>query len=1068
MTLRRAAFLVVLLTFFAACADEATTPTPTEEPVASPTISATQPMESEPAAEATEETASSESGQALPAEQPLYVALVWHQHQPVYFKDPATGLYERPWVRVHAAKDYVDMATTVAQYPEVNVTFNLTPSLIRQLDDFAAGAKDLYWYHTEIPAEELTTEQRQFILDRFFDTNEKIIASFPRYQELHELRESSAAPLETFTDQDFRDLQVLFNLAWTDPDWLAEEPLAALVAQQGDYAESDKAVVLDEHLRLIEEVIPIHRQLQEAGQIEVTMTPFSHPILPLLVNTSLAREALPDLELPSEEFIFGQDAVAQVELGVQFYEEHFGRPPRGMWPAEGAVAQQIVTMVARSGIEWMASDEGVLANSLGFDTFSRNSEEVVQQADQLYRPYYVQGQSGGPVAMIFRDVNLSDKVGFTYSGLPGEAAAADLLGRLHAARRQLLEQNAEGPHLLSIILDGENAWEFYDNDGKAFLHSLYQGLSDDPLLQTVTPSQFLELAPQQPAIDSLWAGSWINHDYATWIGEEEENRAWDYLARTRSLLREYEFGLREIAPEALEEAFTQMYIAEGSDWFWWFGQDQTSNNDEAFDQQFRSTLEAVYNALGEDVPTFVQVPIIPQRAAEADQLQAGTFTPQIDGQAADGEWDAAGVYATSGGAMAGGDPVFARFAYGFDSRNFYIRVDANQDWGSISAGAADATLDLYLRVPGSGATTSFSEAGTLLGFPANRRLSVQIVDAAVVSASLASPADENEWMPAGELTEVAIGPETVELAVPLTLLGNADLGDRFSVRLLFRQSQAVAGVTTPLDVDQLPATGPAVINIPDLGRTTFVLQVDDPSGDDYGPGTYTYPTDAVFQPGSYDVTQFEVGFDEESILFRFTMAGPVDNPWDSPNGVSIQTFDIYIDQDGDGQGGQALLPGRNLALADEFAWDYAITVEGWVPGLFIPGEDDGAQKIATSSEMFILADPGQQRVTIRVPTSLLGEGPDQWHFAAAVMSQEGFPSAGVMRIRDVEPQAAQWRIGGAPTDTSNHTRVLDLVWPEEGTQEMWLSDYQPIDSPQTELRAVDYATISMLNADDIE
>ncbi len=365
----------------------------------------------------------------------LYVAIIWHQHQPVYFKDPVTGIYERPWVRVHAAKDYLDMAAILKQYPQIHTTFNLTPSLIRQLDDIASGAKDLYWVVAEISADKLSEEQKLFVLDRFFDINPSIIARFPRYQELSQMRGEDA--LQTWTPQDFRDLQVLFNLAWTDPDWLAEEPLASLVAKGRDFNEGDKATVFAEHLRLVREVIPLHAEMQRSGQIEITMTPFAHPILPLLVDSDLARIAMPDADLPSR-LVYGQDAVAQVELGVQLYQQHFDISPRGMWPAEGSVAQQVVSMVAKAGIQWIASDEDVLAGSLAeIIDFTRDNNDTVQQANVLYQPYAVQGARGDPVAIIFRDHLLSDKVGFEYSGMPGVLAATDFIGRLDAIRTQL-------------------------------------------------------------------------------------------------------------------------------------------------------------------------------------------------------------------------------------------------------------------------------------------------------------------------------------------------------------------------------------------------------------------------------------------------------------------------------------------------------------------------------------------------------------------------------------------------------------------------------------------------------
>jgi alpha-amylase/alpha-mannosidase (GH57 family) len=354
--------LVILLLWLSGCSEEEATPTAESTPPA-----ATEEAEVDTQATTTDTT----------AESPIYLAIIWHQHQPVYFKDPETGLYAKPWVRLHATKDYVDMATTVSQFPDIHTTFNLTPSLIRQLDDFAAGAQDLYWVHTETPAAELTEMEKQFILNRFFDTNRKIIDRFPRYQELLSKRDGSDDPLSEFTVQDYLDLQILFNLAWVDPTWLAQEPLASLVAQERNYSEEDKPVVLAEHLRLIQETIPVHRQLQDAGQIEITMTPFAHPILPLLVNTNLASQALPDLELPPQ-FVFGQDAQAQVALGVELYQDHFGRPPRGMWPAEGAVAQDIVSMVAQNNIQRMASAEGVLANSLVSYSLARYTNDLAQ------------------------------------------------------------------------------------------------------------------------------------------------------------------------------------------------------------------------------------------------------------------------------------------------------------------------------------------------------------------------------------------------------------------------------------------------------------------------------------------------------------------------------------------------------------------------------------------------------------------------------------------------------------------------------------------------------------------
>lgn len=1072
----RLILIPVILLFFVACrqgldaapTQEVTTEVaPTEAPAATtapPTATAAPLPTAEPTAVPLADLCT----------EPIYLAIIWHQHQPVYYQDPETGVFVKPWVRLHAAKDYVDMAAILQEYPDIKATFNLTPSLIRQLDELSAGATDLYWEHTIVPADELTDAQKQFILDRFFDTNRKIIARFPRYQELLDLRDGSENALTAFAADDYRDLQVLFNLAWTDPDWLTEEPLAALVEQGEGFAETDKQIVLDEHLRLINEVIPIHREMQEDGQIEVTMTPFAHPILPLLVNTDLALQATPDITLPSAPFRWGQDAVAQVERGVALYTDHFGQAPRGMWPSEGSVAQDIVSMVATNGIEWMASSEGVLAHTLGMDSFTRDGNEVVVEADALYRPYRVQGRNGGPVAMLFRDLIISDKVGFTYSGMSGTAAADDFIDRIHNICGRLQSGGGEGPHLVSVILDGENAWEHYDNDGKEFLHALYGRLSEDPNIITVTPTEFLELAPEPERLRNLWAGSWINSDFSTWIGEEEENRAWDLLLETRQFLQTYVTGRNRDAatPEQIETAFTQMYIAEGSDWFWWYGSDQTSGDDGSFDQQFRNTLKAVYQAVGAEPPSALDVPIIPETPAAAARTSSGLITPIIDGVISEGEWDAAGLYTAEGGVMAAGAPPFGDISYGFDAKNLYLKIGLNPDY-TLPAGQSN--IELYLGTPAGGALNAFSQSGELLGFAANRYLQLKF-SGGVLGNATAYTATADGWeltatapatdgraaldFPEEVSAGVAVGEGgQIEMSIPLKVLGNADVGASLTMRALF--SEIISRETTV--IDRIPSTGPAVLVVPDLGTTVAFIDVADPTGDDHGPGAYTYPTDAVFKPGNFDIVNFQVGTDEQNVVFRFTMAGPVNNPWDGANGLSLQTFDIYIDTSGsdDDTGGTAFLPGRNLAAAAGTAWDYAITVEGWESKIFTPG-DEGPTEIAGPADFQVITDPGQQKVTIRVPKTILGDTPEAWRYAAMVMSQEGYPSTGVLRVRDVAPSAEQWRIGGAPAGTTNHTRVLDYVWPEAGQQETWLSNFAPSTAAQGSLTAADFATVEFL------
>jgi alpha-amylase/alpha-mannosidase (GH57 family) len=987
-------------------------------------------------------------------EKPLYLAIIWHQHQPLYFKDPATGVYQKPWVRVHAAKDYVDMAAMLEQYPDIKVTFNLTPSLLRQLMDLKSGAKDLYAVHTVIPAAALTDEQKDFIQSRFFDINPKVIARFPRYQEIADDRANSA----NWDTQTWLDLQVLFNLAWTDPDWLAEEPLASLVAQGRNFAEEDKATVLNEHARLVAEVIPLHKRLQDEGHIEVTMTPFFHPILPLLLDSNLASVAVPDIELPPR-YTYGFDAVAQVNLGVDFYTKTFGRPPKGMWPAEGAVAQGIVGMVARAGIQWMASDEEVLARSLGKTSFVRSGQEVVQDADALYRPYIVSSRDD-QMYIIFRDKVISDKVGFAYSGSPGLAAAKDFVNRILAIRAQLEKSGATGPHLVSVILDGENAWEHYPNDGKEFLHNLYRLLQEEQekgTIRTITPSEYIAQFPEQPKIEELWAGSWVSPDYLTWIGEDEENRAWDYLGRVRAFVERKKHNLDKDTLAAVMDA---IYTAEGSDWFWWYGADQNSGDDASFDLQFRRTLQRVYELMGEEVPTFLKVPVIPQRAVAAVAGASAVITPTIDGLIGKDEWQGGGYYTEEQG-------VIAQLWYGFDKENLYLRLDARRPWVEVGA---ETRLGFYLTRPGGGPEQPFSRIGageTLLGFGANALLEVTVKGKAA-TATFYTVDETGAYMPGEAKLPVGISGSTLEVAIPYALFGKPDAGDTFRLRVVASEGEV-------RDIQVVPGAGPAQIVVPDLGLTTPILTIVDPEKDDHGPGSYVYPLDSVFGARAYDLTEFAVAEDDNNLIFRFTFAGKLNNDWGAPNGMGIHALDVYIDA---AEGGERkLLPGRNAALPADSGWEFAVWAEGWTPGLYGPptAESPKPVQIGDASTLNIVSDPGQSKITIRVPKKVLAEHlgvrveglePASWRYLAVVMSQEGYPSSGVWRIRDVEATAKQWRLGGGPDDT-NHTRIIDIAWPAGAapTQEEMLSSYKPSQEPNMDsLGPDDFAQLEMSGA----
>ncbi len=759
-----------------------------------------------------------------------------------------------------------------------------------------------------------------------------------------------------------------------------------------------------EHLRIIRETIPLHARLWEEGVIEVTTTPYAHPILPLVSDTDLAAVGDPAALLPDNRFREIADADQHIVRGLDTAQRLLGRRPVGMWPGEGSVAQLVMGLFSKNGVEWVATGEDVLARSLAVGSFTRDAAGTVERGDLLYRPWAAVPNRPPNVAMFFRDVRLSDLIGFEYSGRSGPAGADDFMQRLRAIRDSLDLAAAAAvgqPYVVSVILDGENAWEHYPNDGKDFLDALYRALGEADWVETITPAQYLEQFAAPETLGEVFPASWFQPNYATWIGEEEEAFAWDYLFRVRQHLRRAEQS-GDYDPDALAAAYEKMLFAEGSDWFWWYGADQDSGDDGYFDRAYRELLGQVYDALGDERPQFVGVPIIPERPVAADVTPGDLLTVAMDGDG--GDWEGGGTYRFAEG------PVAALW-WAFDKENFYLRVDGPPE------------LTVYLGAP-QGKKTALTRGGTPLGFGATGMLLWDGGSALLCPAGL--EVVEPTQCPRVPAAALAGG---FEAAVPLGDLGALEAGDA-----LLAKVEAGSAL--------LPAAGPALAQVPDISNVLVLLSVADPTGDDHGPGGYTYPLDAVFVPGSYDLASFEVGTEGEDVVFTFEVAARIQNPWGSPRGLSVQTFDVYVDTDpGAGSGARVLIPGRNAALEEGNGWEYAVTVEGWDPAIYRAAADGTWEETKPSFDVVTFGDKG--KVVVRIPATLLGGGdPAAWGYAAVVLSQEGFPSAGVRRVRDVLAAAQQWRLGGGPNDV-NHTRIIDVAWPVAAEQESLLSGYRP-------------------------
>jgi alpha-amylase/alpha-mannosidase (GH57 family) len=515
-----------------------------------------------------------------------------------------------------------------------------------------------------------------------------MIRPYPRYRELFERRgwahtdSEIARAAHYFGEQDWRDLQTWYNLTWIDPLHVEKSPhLQALLAKGRDFSEDDKISVLEFHKTLLSQMAGTYKSAQDRGQIEITVSPYYHPILPLIMDTNLARVARPDLTLPSRRFSQPEDARQHVKLAVHQYERLFGRKPRGMWPSEGSVAPEILPLLQEYGIEWIASDEEVLAQSTG-QPIQRELSGVLKNPGHLYRPW-VASHENAQLSMVFRDHFLSDLIGFQYSNWRPEDAVNDLMRRLEETARSTADHAIEQPVLVPIILDGENCWEHYAQDGLPFLRELYGRLSDHPLIGTTTIGGFIRQYPPQNRLPRLHAGSWINHDYGVWIGHPEDNTSWDYLHEVWELVTNHiEARPPQLDMEKACLAMKELLIAEGSDWNWWYGDEHSSGIDDEFDQLYRDHLMNACLLVGLEPPPFLHIPIKKSGTSSVRVREPRALLhPVIDGRNTTYyEWFAAGQYnpTVGGGSMHQASLNIRGIQWGFDRSKFHFRIDVDR------------------------------------------------------------------------------------------------------------------------------------------------------------------------------------------------------------------------------------------------------------------------------------------------------------------------------------------------------------------------------------------------------
>jgi alpha-amylase/alpha-mannosidase (GH57 family) len=722
----------------------------------------------------------------------IRLLFLWHMHQPFY-KDLVSGEYRLPWVRLHALKDYYGMVKLLEEFPQVHQNFNIVPSLVAQLEDYNSGSfRDPFWDVAARPAAELTAEDRSFALTYFFQAHvERMIGRYPRYRQLWEqVRGAGPNPANaaiTFSERDYRDLQVLSQIAWFDEFYLEDPAVKALVTKGHSFTEEDKRLVLSKEREILKAVLPAYRAAEASGSVELSATPYYHPILPLLCDTQTGRESVPGLPLPSERFIHTDDAEEQIRRALDAHERTFGRRPAGMWPSEGSVSDEVLGIASQLGVKWMATDEGVLGRTLSH-AMQRDDQGVLDRAsaEHLYNIYRWE-RDGLGMNLVFRDHRISDLLGFVYSGMPAQEAASHLLGTIKKAAASVTGTGRDA--VLSVILDGENAWECYEANGREFLRRFYDSVQKDSQIEPVTISEAIERHPPEAVgkLRGLVPGSWINANFNVWIGAPEDNKSWDYLGQARDF---YDENANRARPEQRRLAYEELLIAEGSDWNWWYGPEHHSANDRDFDELYRKHLSNVYILLGGVPPDHLARPISGALISTQITPQTAFVHPTIDGRVSSYfDWMGAAFYSSDrrGGSMHGKMFVLEAIYAGTDEENLYARLDF-----ASSLPEEDCMVCLHLA--------QHSDDQTVATFQLEMQLAQQQLAGWKLQngdkKSLAVPSK-----PAG--VEVALG-KILEVKLPLKLLGALE-GQTFDLRFGFFRDR--------VPVDALPQEGSLEIQI---------------------------------------------------------------------------------------------------------------------------------------------------------------------------------------------------------------------------------------------------------------
>ncbi len=604
----------------------------------------------------------------------LKLAFIWHFHQPLY-QENFNSDFLMPWTRLHATKDYLDMLYRVDDYKNLRLNFNLSPVLVDSLLRYSQGAHDIHSRLLISDVKELDYADKGFILNNFFDANyNHLILPRKHYTELYNKRYSKDnITINDFTDEEYSDIMANFTLAWIDNKFLEIYPeLKELSEKEIGYTLDDRIKIYEYSIKIIKDIIPKFKKSQEEGKIEISTNPYYHPVLPLLINS---HELFCPYKgnIPKDPSIMADDALAQTLKSLDRFEELFGKRPKGIWLSEHCVSQGTIEMLNNAGVDWTVTDIGILSNTIDKE-FSRSFDGNIEDPFDLCIPYKIESSKNINTKIIFADSFVSSLVGFDYGNYNGQAAANDLYEKIKTLQSKL-QNSPQKEHILTIAMDGENCWETYENDGDLFLKTLYKLICDDKDLETVLVSDYIQKNKKFGEIETIASGSWINRNFDLWIGEPVKNIAWAYLNKARSDVIEYAKD-----EKTFFEAIEEIYIAQGSDWFWWYGEPNDSGCDHIFDHLFRTHLKNAYRIIDKPSPSEFDIPLI-SIVGKPLRRPKRLITPLITGKSTDAkEEDIAdsGYIFLPDNPTFGGSKAIRGVYFCNDKENVYLRFDVDK------------------------------------------------------------------------------------------------------------------------------------------------------------------------------------------------------------------------------------------------------------------------------------------------------------------------------------------------------------------------------------------------------